>query len=85
MDLDGERHAGCTLEKDRLVLEPLGAEDEVGERLVRDHAVAAEVSLSEIDGCGCIFRRSVLLALEGEVDEQRGRCVASRRSAARRS
>ena len=84
MDLDGERHACGAFEKHRFVLDAIGAEDEVGERLVRDDALAGVVGLGQVDGGGRVFRRRVLVALEGEVEKQCGRGVAAKSSAARR-
>src|SRR5208337_5378947 len=83
MDGDGERHAGRALEKDRLVLDAVGAEDEMGEGFVRDDLLAGMAGLSEIDGRRRIFGGGVLVALEGEIDEQ-ARCRVAARSAALR-
>src|SRR5271165_3683513 len=83
MDGDGERHAGRALEKDRLVLDTVSAEDEMGEGFVRDDLLTGAASLGEIDGRRRIFRGGVLVALEGEIDEQAG-CRVSAGSAALR-
>src|SRR5580693_4257129 len=76
VDVDGERHAGRGLEKDRLVLDAVWPEDEMGEGLVRHHRLAAMRGLGHIDGCCRVFGRGVLVALEGEIDQEGRRSVA---------
>src|SRR5271166_181614 len=84
MDDDKERHAGRALEKDRLVLDAIGDEDEMGEGFVRDDLLAGMTRLGKIDGRRRIFGGGVLVALEGEIDEQ-ARCrVAAGGAALRR-
>ena len=80
MDLDGEWHAGRGIQEHRLMLEAVGSEDEIGERSVGDDRLAGTAGLSQVDDRGRIFGRSVLVTLEGEVDEQAGRRIAAQRA-----
>jgi len=61
------------------VLDAVGAEDEVGEGLVGDELLAGMADLSQVDDRGRVFGGGVLVAFEGEVQEQPGRRVARRR------
>ena len=67
----------------RLVLDAVGAEDEMGESFVRDDLLTGMAGLGEIDGRRRIFGGGVLVALEGEIDEQ-PRCRVAAWSAALR-
>ena len=62
------------------MLNSVGAEDEVGERSVCGDRLSGMASLREINDRGRIFRRSVLVAFEGEVDEKAGGRVAAQRA-----
>ena len=81
MDHDGERHAGRGLQEHGLVLDPVGAEDEICERFVGDDRLAGMAGLRQVDDCGRVFGRGVLVAREDEVQEQAGRRVAPQRPA----
>ena len=43
-----------------LVLDPVGAEDEIGERFVGDDGLAGMAGLGQVDDCGRVFGRGVL-------------------------
>src|ERR1700691_4281942 len=78
MNLNGERHASRAFEEECFVLSPIGAKDKVGERSVGCDWTGA-AGLSQVDDRGRVFRRSVLVALEGEVDQDARRRVAAER------
>ena len=80
MNLNGERHASRAFQEDRFVLDPVGAKDEVGERSVGGDRLTGTAGLREIDDRSRVFGRSVLVALEGEVDEEARRRVATERA-----
>src|SRR5580700_7624908 len=80
MNLNGERHASRAFQEDRFVLDPVGAKDEVGERSVGGDRLTGTAGLREIDDRSRVFGRSVLVALEGEVDEKARRRVAAERA-----
>jgi hypothetical protein len=80
---DVERHAGRGLQEKGLVLYPIGAEDEISERFVGDDRLAGTAGLGQVDDCGRVFGRGVLIAREDEVQEQTGRRVAPQRPALR--
>ena len=80
MNLNGERHAGRAFQEDHFVLNPVGAKDEIGERPVGGDRLTGTTGLRQVDDRGRIFRRGVLVALEGEVDEEAGRRVAAERA-----
>ena len=64
-----------------LVLNPVGAEDEICERFAGDDRLAGTAGLRQVDGCGRVFGRGVPVAREDEVQEQAGRRVAPQRPA----
>ena len=72
------------LQEHGLVLDAVGAEDEIGERLVGYDLLAGMPGLGQVDDRRRIFGRSVLVALEGEVEKHAGRRVAAERPAPRR-
>src|SRR5580698_612397 len=80
VNLNGERHAGRALQEQGFVLDPVSAEDEVGEGSVGGDRLTGTPGLRQIDDRGRVFGRDVLVALEGEIDEKAGRRVAAERA-----